>query len=128
MPEAAALMCPRHPREIQRNQRAEQMSAVDRAQPVRDQKIEDNAHPQGVGHPESGGIDDGKPFKSEQRIGRQNERPYFLQVGIGEPEGLHHRANVGAALGQRLVGHRGSRRRQPPRPLPKCGLGFDVCE
>src|ERR1035438_9942844 len=44
------------PGEVKRNERAEQMSAVDGAEPVGQKKVKDDASPQAVGHAERGSV------------------------------------------------------------------------
>ena len=77
------------------------------------------------------GVGCGEPLESEQRVRRQNERPDFLKVGIGEPKGLEHRANITGRIAARCWRHRAVASRAGgnwPEPLPECCLGVDIGE
>ena len=56
----------RNPREVQRYQRAEKVSAVDGAESVGEQKVKDDASPETVRHAESRGVRDREALESEQ--------------------------------------------------------------
>ena len=82
------------PCEVERDQRAEEMAAVDGAEPVGEEKVVDNPGPEAFGDAERWGFRSGEPFESKQRVRWQNEGPDFLKVGIGEPESLDHWAKL----------------------------------
>jgi len=60
------------------------MSAIDGTETVGEQKVEDDTGPEAIGHAERCCAGGREPLEPEKGIGRQHERPDFLQIGIGE--------------------------------------------
>ena len=83
------------PGEIERGERAEKVTAVDGAEAVGEDEVVDDAGPEVVGHAEVCGRHEGELLEAEQRVGRQDERPDLVQVGVGEAEGVEHGGDVG---------------------------------
>src|SRR5580704_5899868 len=78
------------PGEIERRECAEKVSAVDGAETEGEDEVVDDAGPEVVGHAEVFGLHEGELLESEERVGRKDERPYLVKVGVGEAEGVEH--------------------------------------
>ena len=83
------------PGEIEGRERSEKVTAVDGAQAVGEDEVVDDASPEVVGHAEVLGLHDGELFEAEERVGRQDEGPDLVEVGVGEAEGFEHGCDVG---------------------------------
>src|SRR5579863_2929017 len=118
----------RDPREIQRNQSAEQMTAVHRTHAVGDQKIENDSGPQSLRHSERCAVNSGETLESEHRIGWQYQPPYLAQVVVGQPESLQHGCNFSRSVGAclRWERHLSAGGGRNARTLPESRLGFNV--
>jgi hypothetical protein len=80
-------------------------------------------------HAECRAVGCGEPLESEQRVGRQDERPDFMKVGIGEPKGLEHWGNISCRIADVACGVQGIvERAATTETLPECCLGVDVGE
>src|SRR3984885_1814493 len=120
----------RDPREIKGNKGAEQMSAIQSAEPVSNQKIENNARPQILGHPERRAVDQGKALQSEEGIGGQYEAPDLAKVRVSEPKALEHRCHFSGTIGCWRWGRREvfARWWTNTGALPECRLCFHIGE
>src|SRR5947209_15123627 len=82
------------PGEIERGEGAEEVAAIDGAEPVGEDEVVDDAGPQAVGHAEGLRGHDGEALEAEEGVGRKDESPDLMQVGVGEVEGLEHGGDV----------------------------------
>ena len=115
------------PSEIERGECAEKVSAVDGAEAEGKDEVVDDAGPEVVGHAEGVGRHDGELLKAQERVGREDQGPDFVEVGVGEAEGVEHGGDVGTfgdggGLGDGLGGLSAA------GTLPEGGLGVDVGE
>src|SRR6266568_4116410 len=104
------------------------MPAIYRAEPVCDEKVENDSRPEAFGHAERRRLDDREPLEPKQRVWRENERPDLLKISACEPESFDHWDNI---CGPIHCGHFGccvSFQGQPPWTLPERSLGLDVRE
>ncbi len=115
------------PGEIERRERAEEMSAIDGAETEGEDEVVDDAGPEVVGHAEVFRLHEGELFEAEERVGRQDERPDVVEVGVGETEGLEHGGDVGRIGDGRGVGD-GCSGLDAACTLPEGGFGVDVGE
>ena len=116
------------PGEIERGERAEEVTAVDGAEAVGEDEVVDDASPEVVGHAEVFGLHDGELFEAEERVGRQDEGPDLVEVGVGEAEGVEHGCGVGRSRRQRRFAEDGLRGLGAAGALPEAGFGVDVGE
>ena len=86
------------PGEIERRECAEQVSAIDGAETVGEDEVVDDAGPEVVGHAEVLGIHEREFLEPEERVGRKNEGPDLVEVGVGEAEGFEHGGDVRRVL------------------------------
>ena len=116
------------PGEIERRERAEQVSAIDGAEAEGEDEVVDDAGPEVVGHAEVFGLHERELLEAEERVGRQDERPDLVEVGVGEAEGVEHGGDVGrrlrdgSGLGDGLAGLSAA------GALPEGGFGVDIGE
>ncbi len=103
------------------------MSSIDGAETIGKDEVVDDAGPEVVGHAEVFGMHDGQLLEAEERVGRQDERPDLVEVGVGETEGVEHGCRVGRIAdggclrdGLRGLGAAGT--------LPEAGFGINVGE
>jgi hypothetical protein len=117
------------PGKVQRREGAQQVAAIDGAQAIGEGEVVNDAGP-GLGRKdEAFGRRKGKALQGEQGLGRKNERPQLLQIGVGETEVVGKTAHIAGdfcgACGSRQRGH-GGRGGEGARSLPEGRLGFDV--
>ncbi len=117
-----------NPGEIERRERAEEVSAVDGAETVGEDEVVDDAGPEVVGHAEVFGRHDGELLEAEERVGRQDEGPDLVEVGVGEAEGVEHGGDVGWRLGDGGGLGDGLGGLGAAGALPEGGFGVDVGE
>ena len=116
------------PGQIKWGECAKQVSAVDGTKTVSEDEVVDDACPEIVGHAEVLQLHDGELFEAEERVGRKDQRPDLVQVGVGEAEGFQHGSNVvgrlgdGGGLGDELCGLGAA------SALPEGGFGFNIAE
>ena len=91
-------------------------------------EVVDDAGPEVVGHTEAFGLHDGELLEAEERVGRKDEGPDFVQVGVGETEGVEHGGDVGRRLGDGDGLRDGLGGLSAAGPLPEGGPGVDVGE
>src|SRR5690348_18007780 len=82
------------PGEIERGKRSQQVAAIDGAQAIGEDEVIDDPRPQAIGHVEALCWSEANPLEAKQRVWRQNERPYLVQIGVGKAKGLDHRSNL----------------------------------
>jgi hypothetical protein len=116
------------PGEIERRECAEKVSAIDGAETIGEDEVVDDAGPEVVGHAEGFGRHDGELLEAEERVGRQDEGPDLVEVGVGEAEGVEHGGDVGRLLGGGGGLGDGRRGLDGAGPLPEGGFGVDVGE
>ena len=104
------------------------MAAVEGAQAVGKDEVVDDARPEGVGHVEAFCGQKRKALEAEEGVGREDEGPDLVEVGVGEMEGLDH----GGDVGQRGCGFGGwgdfTKGLEGAGTLPEDCLGVDVGE
>ena len=113
------------PGEIKRVRAPSKVSAVDGAQTKGEDEVVDDAGPESVGHAEVFARQEGQLLEAEQRVGRQDEGPDLVEVGVGEAEGLEHGGEVAGSLRDGC----GSENRQKwlgSGALPEGGFGVDI--
>ena len=118
----------RYPREIKRNQCAQQMSAIDRAQAGRPPENRKQCGP--TASPASEMPPDRRPKASSIPAGNSAPAPATRSPAGFEcqPKCLHHWRDIHAALNVRRRRKGPALRQKPSRPLPECRLRLDVRE
>lgn len=115
------------PGEIERGERAEEVTAVDGAEAVGEDEVIDDAGPEIVGHAEALGLKHGELLEAEERVGRQDEGPDLVEVGVGETEGVKHGRGVWR-LGDVIGLRKGLDGLGAAGALPERGFSVDVGE
>jgi len=103
------------------------VTAVDGSEAVGKDEVVDDARPEIVGHAKVFGLCGREFFEAQERVGRQDEGPDLVEVGVGETEGIEHgryvrRLGDGGGLREELCGLGAA------GALPEGGFGVDVGE
>ena len=114
--------------EVERGERAEEVTAVDGAQAVGQDEVVDDARPEAVGHTEGGGRHGVELFEAEEGVGRKDEGPDLVEVGVGDAEGFEHGGDVGWTVGGLGGLGEGAGGLRAADALPEGGFGVDVGE
>ena len=63
---------------------------------IGEDEVVDDAGPEIVGHAEVFRLHEGELLEAEERVGRKDEGPDLVEVGVGETEGVEHGSDVGS--------------------------------
>lgn len=116
------------PGEVERGERAEEVTAVDGAKAVGEDEVVDDAGPEGVGHVEDLGLHGGESLDAEEGVWGEDEGPDLVEVGVGELEGLEHGRDLGETFGEPGGMGEGAGRAHAAGALPEVGLRVDIGE
>src|SRR5271156_979488 len=82
------------PAKVKWHQRAKQMVPVYRPPAKRHQEVVDNPDPERIGQDMPSTLRLYQSLHRQQRAGRHDLSPHFLQIAFAQPEGLDHRSHI----------------------------------